>query len=174
MRYAGILENDFVNGQGVCVSFWCQGCPLHCPGCHNPQTWSFEGGLEATEDDIISYVLEALKANGILRNLSILGGEPMCKQNIDFVNLLLYQVKKVYPDIKIYLWSGYTLEQLQEMSKPDNGIRFVLDKIDMLAAGPFILAERDITLPFVGSRNQKVYFKNSKGEFYEKDFRDNI
>ena len=71
MRYAGMLENDFVNGQGVCVSFWCQGCPLHCPGCHNPQTWSFEGGLEATEDDIINHVLKALKANGILRNLSI-------------------------------------------------------------------------------------------------------
>ena len=44
------VENDFVNGQGVCVSFWCQGCPLHCPGCHNPQTWDFEGGLEAAED----------------------------------------------------------------------------------------------------------------------------
>lgn len=170
MRYAGILENDFVNGQGVCVSFWCQGCPLHCPGCHNPQTWSFEGGLEATEDNIISHILDALKANGIQRNLSILGGEPMCEQNIDFINLLLYWVKKTYPNIKIYLWSGYTLKQLQEMSKSNNEIRFVLDKIDMLAAGPFIFAERDITLPFVGSRNQKVYFKNDKGEFCEKHF----
>ena len=77
------------------------------------------------------------------------------------------------PDIKIYLWSGYTLEQLQKKAKEDENIKYILDNIDMLAAGPFILAERDITLPFVGSRNQKVYFKNSKGEFYEKDFRDN-
>lgn len=173
MRYAGILENDFVNGQDVCVSFWCQGCPLHCPGCHNPQTWDFKGGLEAAEDDIIDHILQALKTNDIQRNLSILGGEPMCEQNIEFIDLLIYWVKKAYPNIKIYLWSGYTLEQLQTMAKLNKNIYNVLNNIDMLAAGPFILAERDITLPFVGSRNQKVYFKNSEGEFYEKDFRDN-
>ena len=173
MKYAGILENDFVNGQGVCVSFWWQGCPLHCPGCHNPQTWDFEGGLEAEEDNIISHILEILNANGVKRNLSILGGEPMCEHNADFIQLLIYWVKIRNPDIKIYLWSGYTLEQLQEKAKKDKNIKYILDNINMLAAGPFILAERDITLPFVGSRNQKVYFKNSKGEFYEKDFRDN-
>ena len=173
MKYAGILENDFVNGQGVCVSFWCQGCPLHCPGCHNPQTWDFEGGLEAEEDNIISHILEILNANGVKRNLSILGGEPMCEHNADFIQLLIYWVKIRNPDIKIYLWSGYTLEQLQEKAKEDKNIKYILDNINMLAAGPFILAERDITLPFVGSRNQKVYFKNSEGEFYEKDFRDN-
>ena len=174
MRYAGILENDFVNGQGVCVSFWCQGCPLHCPGCHNPQTWSFEDGLEAKEEDLIDHILELLTANDIQRNLSILGGEPMCEQNVEFVDLLIYWVKKIYPNIKIYLWSGYTLEQLQVMAKLNKNIYNVLNNIDMLAAGPFMLAERDITLPYVGSRNQKVYLKNSKGEFYEKDFRDNI
>lgn len=173
MRYAGILENDFVNGQDVCVSFWCQGCPLHCLGCHNPQTWNFEGGLEATEDDIIEHILEAINANGIQRNLSILGGEPMCEPNADFIRVLIYWVKKTYPNIKIYLWSGYTLQQLQTKAETNDNIKYILNNIDMLAAGPFILAERDITLPFVGSRNQKVYFKNSKGEFYEKDFRDN-
>lgn len=174
MRYAGILENDFVNGQDVCVSFWCQGCPLHCPGCHNPQTWSFEDGLEAKEEDLIDHILELLTANDIQRNLSILGGEPMCEQNVEFVDLLIYWVKKIYPNTKIYLWSGYTLEQLQVMAKLNKNIYNVLNNIDMLAAGPFMLAERDITLPYVGSRNQKVYLKNSKGEFYEKDFRDNI
>ena len=174
MRYAGILENDFVNGQDVCVSFWCQGCPLRCPGCHNPQTWDFESGLEAKEEDLMDHILELLTANDIQRNLSILGGEPMCEQNVKFVDLLIYWVKKIYPNTRIYLWSGYTLEQLQVMAKFNKNIYNVLNNIDMLAAGPFILAERDITLPFVGSRNQKVYFKDSKGEFYEKDFRDNI
>lgn len=173
MRYAGILENDFVNGQDVCVSFWCQGCPLHCPGCHNSQTWDFESGLEAKEEDLIDHILELLTANDIQRNLSILGGEPMCEQNVEFVDLLIYWVKKIYPNTRIYLWSGYTLEQLQVMAKFNKNIYNVLNNIDMLAAGPFILTERDITLPFVGSRNQKVYFKNSKGEFYEKDFRNN-
>ena len=167
MRYAGILENDFVNGQGVCVSFWCQGCPIHCPGCHNPQTWNFNGGCDADEDNIIDHILTALKANGIQRNLSILGGEPMCDQNVDFIQLLIYWVKIRNPGIKIYLWSGYTLEQLQEKAKVNEDVKYVLDNITMLAAGPFILEERDITLPYVGSRNQKVYFKNDKGEFYE-------
>ena len=87
---------------------------------------------------------------------------------------MIYWVKKIYPNTRIYLWSGYTLEQLQVMAKFNKNIYNVLNNIDMLAAGPFILAERDITLPFVGSRNQKVYFKNSNGDFYEKDFRDNI
>lgn len=170
MRYAGIIENDFVNGQDVCVSFWCQGCPIHCPGCHNPQTWNFNGGCDADEDNIIDHVLTALKTNGIQRNLSILGGEPMCDQNVDFIQLLIYWVKIRNPGIKIYLWSGYTLEQLQEKAKVNKDVRYVLDNITMLAAGPFILEERDITLPYIGSRNQKVYFKNDKGEFYEAHF----
>ena len=173
MRYAGLIGDDFVNGCGVCVSLWVQGCPHRCKGCHNPQTWDFEGGFEAEEDNIISHILEILNANGVKRNLSILGGEPMCEHHADFIQLLIYWVKIRNPDIKIYLWSGYTLEQLQEKAKKDKNIKYILDNINMLAAGPFILAERDITLPFVGSRNQKVYFKNSKGEFYEKDFRDN-
>lgn len=173
MKYAGILENDFVNGQGVCVSVWVQGCPLHCSGCHNPQTWDFKGGIDIGEDGLIDRVLDALNANGVKRNLSILGGEPMCEPNADFIQLLIYVVKKHNPNIKIFLWSGYTLEQLQEKAKEDKNIKYILDNIDMLAAGPFILAERDITLPYVGSRNQKVYFKNSQGKFYEKDIRDN-
>lgn len=167
MRYAGILENDFVNGIGVCVSYWSQGCPYHCPGCHNPQTWDFNSGIEADEDDIIDHILQALDANGVQRGLSLLGGEPLCDQNVNFIQLLIYWVKKKYPKIKIYCWSGATLEQLQERAKVNQDLKYVLDNIDMLAAGPFILAERDITLPFVGSRNQKVYFKDTQGVFHE-------
>lgn len=159
MRYAGILTNDFVNGVGVCVSFWAQGCPLRCPGCHNPQTWDFEGGLEVPEDDVIDTILEAISANGIQRNLSILGGEPLCPQNTDFIQLLIYWVKKRYPDIKIYLWSGYTLEQLMQRATKDKNLSFILNSLDMLAAGPFKQEERDITIPLVGSKNQKVYWR---------------
>lgn len=159
MKYADLKLNDCTNGIGVCVSLWMQGCSLRCPGCHNPQTWDPNGGIEIAEDDLIDMVLEALGANGIQRNLSILGGEPLLPQNADFLQLLIYWVKKKYPDTEIFLWSGYTLEQLQERADYENAIGYVLDNIDMLAAGPFKQEERDITLPLVGSRNQKVYWK---------------
>lgn len=165
MRYADIKPNDCTNGIGVCVSFWAQGCPFRCEKCHNPQTWDFEGGREAEEDDIISYILSSLEANGIQRNLSILGGEPLCPKSIDFIQLLIYWVKKIYPKIKIFCWSGYTLEQLQERAKTEEDVKYVLDNIDMLAAGPYIDEQRDITLPFVGSRNQIVWWKGGNGEW---------
>lgn len=165
MRHAGIIENDFVNGIGVCVSFWAQGCPHRCIGCHNPETWDFDGGRDADEDNIISHILSALEANGIQRNLSLLGGEPLCPENADFIQLLIYWVKRVHPNIKIYCWSGYTLEQLQARTEKEEDIKYILDNIDMLAAGPFILAERDITLPYVGSRNQIVWWKDGKGQW---------
>lgn len=165
MRYAGIIENDFVNGIGVCVSFWTQGCLFHCPKCHNPQTWDFKGGLDAEEDDIIGHILFALQANGIQRNLSLLGGEPLCPENADFIQLLIYWAKKTNPDIKIFCWSGYTLKQLQARAEKEEDIKYILDNIDMLAAGPYIDAERDITLPYVGSRNQIVWWKDGNGQW---------
>lgn len=165
MRYAGIIENDFVNGVGVCVSFWTQGCPFHCPGCHNPETWDFEGGRDVDEDDIISRILSALEANGIQRNLSLLGGEPLCPKNADFIQLLIYWVKRLHPKTKIFCWSGYTLDQLQERAKTEKDIKYILDNIDMLAAGPYIAEQRDVTLPLVGSRNQIVWWKDGNGQW---------
>lgn len=94
-----------------------------------------------------------------------MGGEPLCEENYAFVNNLIKAAKEKFPNIKIFLWSGYTLEELQ---KKDN-LKYILDNIYMLAAGPFILAQRDVTLPYVGSRNQKVYFKEG-GVFNEKVF----
>lgn len=165
MKYAGILTNDFVNGIGVCVSFWAQGCPHRCIGCHNPETWDFNGGHDAEEDDIISYILSALEANGIQRNLSLLGGEPLCSENANFIQLLIYWVKRAHPNTKIYCWSGYSLEQLQVRAEKEEKIKYILDNIDMLAAGPYIDRERDITLPFVGSRNQIVWWKDNNGQW---------
>lgn len=152
MKYASIIKNDFVNGEGVSVSFFTQGCPHRCEGCFNPSTWDFNGGLEATEEEIITEVLDAISANGIVRNLSILGGEPLCKENLHFVKLLINEVKKIYPTrIKVYLWTGY------EKNKMTWSQLEVIEKVDVLIDGPFILAERDITLPLRGSRNQNIY-----------------
>ena len=92
-RYAGFIEDDFVDSDdGICVSFWVQGCPFHCPGCHNPQTWDYNGG-QKLPSDFKEQILAALNKNGVKRNLSILGGEPMCEQNIELVHTLLSFIK---------------------------------------------------------------------------------
>ena len=140
-----------INGEGVCTSFWTQGCPHRCPGCHNPATWSFCGGYEEKPEILIAKVLNAISANGIQRNLSILGGEPLCEENVDFVCELLAAAKGKYPNIKTYVWTGYLLEDL----KPE-----WLENIDVLIDGPFILEQRDITLKLRGSHNQRVLYKN--------------
>ena len=95
-----------------------------------------------------------IAANGIQRNLSILGGEPLDTDNKrEFVKQLIYKTRDKYPDIKIIVWTGYTYEDLIKESNTD----YILKNIDYLIEGPFILAERDITLKWRGSRNQNIY-----------------
>jgi anaerobic ribonucleoside-triphosphate reductase activating protein len=111
MRYAGIIKNDFASAPGTCVTFFTQGCARHCPGCHNPETWDFNGGKEFTQDTINS-IIEAISANGVKRNFCVMGGEPLHPDNLFLTNLVIQEVKKVYPNIKVYLWTGYTYEEL--------------------------------------------------------------
>lgn len=151
MRYAGLKENDIVDGEGICVSLWTQGCPHRCPGCHNPETWDYQGGTEIDMGELTTKVIQAIEKNEVKRNLSILGGEPLCPHNIDFVISLVNIVRTLFPDIKIFIWTGYRLEDLQEKYQQS-----LFDKIDVLIDGPFIMAERDITLKLRGSKNQRV------------------
>lgn len=153
MKYAGLMENDFTDGSGVCVSLWTQGCPHHCPGCHNPETWDFEGGYEVP-DNIRGQIIKAISANGITRNFSILGGEPLCEQNLDFVYNVISAVRIAYPNIKIYIWSGYILEELTKKNNPK--IIEILKKANYLIDGRYIDELRDITLPLRGSSNQRI------------------
>lgn len=149
-----MIKNDIAAGEGVNVSFFTQGCHFHCMGCHNPQTWDFQGGKEFTSNTL-EELLKALSANGVQRNLSIMGGEPLCTENIFLVNMIILEVKKVFPDIKIYIWTGYTYEELLErLDEPKIGA--ILDNIDYLIDGRFEIGERDISLPMRGSRNQRV------------------
>lgn len=153
MKYAGIIKNDIAAGEGMNVSFFVQGCPIHCPGCHNPQTWDFKGGKEFTMDTL-NDILYSIGENGIQRNLSIMGGEPLCKENLFLVNLIVSNALEKYPKIKIYIWTGYTYEEL--IRRNDEMLNKLLDKIDYLIDGPFVEKERDITLAMRGSRNQRI------------------
>lgn len=156
MKYAAIKYNDIVDGEGICVSLWTQGCPFHCEGCHNPETWDENGGIEVPTD-IKGRIVKAISANSIERNFSVLGGEPLASWNLQFVDEIISAVRVAYPHIKIFLWTGYTLEALKE--KNNNHISSILDKIDVLIDGPFILSQRDITLLLRGSSNQRVLKK---------------
>lgn len=149
MRYAGLNKNDFSAAPGVSVTFYTQGCPHHCFGCHNPETWNFKGGKEFTPE-VIDEILEALTANNIMRSLAIQGGEPLCVEN-EFLTLLIVKtVKEKFPDIKIYIWTGYYFNSLPNTPY----IKQILELTDCLIDGPYIEDERDITLPMRGSRNQ--------------------
>lgn len=156
MRYAGIIKNDISAAPGVCVSFFTQGCPHHCIGCHNPQTWDFNAGKDLTQD-VITELLNSISANNINRNLCIMGGEPLCKENIPITNFIINKVKEVYPNIKIYVWTGYTLNELNEYIDNDE-LKEIIHNIDCIIDGRFIQEKRDITLHMRGSTNQHIFY----------------
>jgi anaerobic ribonucleoside-triphosphate reductase activating protein len=157
MRYAGIIKNDFSAAPGTSVTFFTQGCPHRCEGCHNPETWDFEGGEEVTHDTILE-VIEAITANGLHRNLCIMGGEPLCPENQFLTNLIINSVKEKLPDTKIYLWTGYCLEDLD---LNNNRIKSILEQVDCLIDGPYDKTKRDVSLFMRGSSNQRILYKGT-------------
>lgn len=155
MKYAGIIKNDFSAAPGPCVSFFVQGCPHKCAGCHNPETWDFGGGKEFTLD-VLQELLTALSANGIQRTLCVMGGEPLCKENLFLTQFVISFIKEKSPETKIYVWTGYTLEELLQ-SVHNKKIIATLNLCDYLIDGKYDSTKRDITLPMRGSSNQKIY-----------------
>ena len=160
MNYFGYMPNDFINGEGVCVSLWTAGCPHRCPGCHNAHMWNENDGKEIPAD-IRGQLIKAISRNGIQRNFSILGGEPLSPYNISFIEEITQAIRTAYPNIKIFLWTGYSLEELQyRISQGEEKIKNILSYIDVLIDGKYIEEERDITLPLRGSKNQRILKKD--------------
>ena len=153
MKYSGLIRNDLAAAPGVSVTFFTQGCPHRCKGCHNPETWDFNRGKELTPK-VLNEIYEALGANGINRNFCVMGGEPMCDENLLLTCMVLQNVKLHFPQIKIYLWTGYYYEQL--LKKTDPKIKIILDMVDVLIDGPYEENNRDITLKMRGSSNQNI------------------
>ena len=155
-RYNTIIPNDIVNGEGVCTSFFVQGCPHHCLGCFNEETWDFHGGkeyMESTKWDII----KAIGANGIQRNFSVLGGEPLAPQNQQMTAEVIDAVRHAYPKIKIFLWTGYNFTDLQLHLTGE--LKKIFSSIDVIIDGPFREELKDISLKLRGSSNQHIYRK---------------
>ena len=146
MRYNIIKQLDIANGPGCRVSLFVQGCSFNCPGCFNPIAQSFEGGKEFT-DQTLDALISLLEPDHI-SGLSILGGEPLHPQNRETVIKLTKQLKKVYPEKTIWLWTGYQIEDVFE-DIVDSGIDVVVD-------GQFKEELKDFRLKYKGSSNQRV------------------
>lgn len=148
MKYNLIDECEAVNGKGFGVSLYTQGCPYHCLGCFNPETWDFNKGTNWTKETE-NKIIELLKPKYITR-LTILGGEPLIERNIESLTALLRRVKDIYPDKQIWLYTGGNFEVLEGLYKK------IFQYIDVLVDGRYIDELKDLTLPFRGSSNQRI------------------
>lgn len=151
MRYASIRKMDISNGEGLGVSLFVQGCPLHCYNCFNQELWDFNSGYEWTTKIQKDFLY--LISNPHVKRVSILGGEPLAEQNRIQIDELLSVMRKQYPNIRIWLYSGYCFENLL-MEQYD--YKSLLNKCDVLVDGPYLDGQKDLTLEFRGSSNQRV------------------
>lgn len=146
MRYASILPQDVVNGVGVACTIFFQGCSHHCENCFNTDTWDFNSGKEFTKDVIADFI--ELCKKPYIDCISITGGDALQQDCVEFSEFLdkLQSLNK-----PIFMWSGYTYEELIEMKK-----WYVLDKINYLIDGRYVDELRDYTLHLRGSSNQRI------------------
>jgi anaerobic ribonucleoside-triphosphate reductase activating protein len=148
LRLAGVIRESVVDGPGWRFVIFAQGCPHHCPGCHNPETHDPTGGYTGT----VAALLKELDKNPLLRGVTLSGGEPFAQAQPFAV--LAREVRARGLDVIAY--SGYTFEELVDGADAENGWMELLRSIDTLVDGRFILAERTLNLPFRGSRNQRI------------------
>lgn len=145
LNISGIIENSIVDGQGIRYVVFVQGCPHHCEGCHNPDTWEFRDNKLIEIDTIV----DALKDDFLCQGITFSGGEPFM-QATDLIKLA-DKIHNLGKDVWCY--TGFTIEQLLEFSDDK---RELLNHIDVLVDGKFELAERNTFLHFRGSNNQRV------------------
>ena len=153
MNYADIKKVDVANGPGVRVSLFVSGCTHHCEECFNPETWDFSYGSPFGEAEI-ERILTLLSPDHI-RGLSLLGGEPFEPANQGPVLELVRRVRKKLPQKTIWCYSGYLFEELAAGKVGDHS-RALLESLDALVDGPFVLAKKDLGLRFRGSNNQRI------------------
>lgn len=156
MNYAEIKNYDIANGPGVRVSLFVSGCTHHCEGCFNEMTWDFNYGSpfdESAQERILEYL-----EPDYIAGLTLLGGEPLEYANLQALLPFVQKVREKYPQKDIWCYTGYRFEEdiLDKLCKLwDNMYKF-LTYIDVIIDGEFILAQKDISLQFRGSANQRI------------------
>lgn len=145
LNLSDIISDSIVDGPGIRTTIFSQGCPHHCPGCHNPSTWPFEGGTPLEEKSI----LQIVQSNPLCKGVTFSGGEPFAQAE-GFAQLAGLLKEHGY---EVASYSGYTFEQLLNGTPAQQQL---LQHIDILIDGPFILAERSLSTIFRGSKNQRI------------------
>ena len=161
MRYASIRSMDISNGEGVGVSLFVQGCHFHCKNCFNQDTWDFSGGKEwnrEIEDEFMKLVNRPY-----IKRVSLLGGEPLADENVLDIMRLINRIKTECPDKKIWCYTGYTWEQIFPIVNPYLNLtqaemtrQNAVKNCDILVDGRFVEEEKDLSLQFRGSKNQRI------------------
>lgn len=152
IQLAGVVRESIVDGPGIRFVVFCQGCPHLCPGCHNPVTHDFDGGYPCE----VEKILKAIDENPLLDGVTFSGGEPACQPKAFLT--LAKEIKA--RGLNIIMYSGFTLEQLTKMGETDPALAELLEYLDYLIDGRYEEAQRDLTLSFRGSRNQRIIDMN--------------
>lgn len=148
IRLAGYLEESVVDGPGLRCVIFTQGCPHNCPGCHNPATHSFDGGYMTDT----AALWNKINANPMLQGITFSGGEPfMWGHELSIIGRAAHEKK-----LTVMTYSGYTFEELREKADKETGVKELLTVTDWLIDGPYIEAQRDLSLRFRGSKNQRI------------------
>ena len=142
---SGIVEDSIVDGPGIRVTVFCQGCPHHCPGCHNPESWDFGCGTDVP----VAAIVDIVKSNPLCRGVTFSGGEPFAQA--EGYAKLAGLLKEAGYEVASY--SGYTFEQLLSGTPAQKQL---LACLDVLIDGPFIQEEKSLEVPFRGSKNQRI------------------
>lgn len=169
MRYASIRSLDISNGEGVGVSLFVQGCPFHCKNCFNSETWDFNGGKEWTEETKNKFI--ELINRPYIKRVSFLGGECLAEQNLDEILKLVQEIRISFPSKTIWLYTGFEWNQIMNIkvtqpffscqdleSKIQNVLKRqeIIKMCNVVVDGEYIDEQRDITLKWRGSSNQRV------------------
>ena len=163
IRLAGIEYDSLVNGEGTRTVIFAQGCRHHCPGCFNPETHDFNGG-ELFE---VEEIFNKIKDDPFLEGVTFSGGDPL--EQAEAFSELAYMIKENKPELNIWCWTGYTIEQILENKLHEPGIKKLLDLIDVLVDGRF---EQNLFvdgLKFRGSKNQRIIDINRTRELKFKE-----
>ena len=149
IRLAAYLQSDsIVDGEGIRTVIWTQGCPHHCLGCHNPETWDFEGG-ELVDIEEVCEIIDTLEGQD---GITFSGGDPFAQPK-ECAEIAKYARKK---GLSIWSYTGYTWEELMELSKKKKEIMDFLKELDVLVDGRFVLSKKSYSCIFRGSTNQRI------------------